>query len=90
MRESPATPGTAPKLDLEATKSLARDLNRAPTRSPGVVPLGIAPPDDPKTKLGRAIEKAAQPDCRDAYAGLGLLAIPLLLKDTVTDTGCRW
>jgi hypothetical protein len=30
------------------------------------------------------------PDCRTAYAKMGLLAIPLLIRDTITDSGCKW
>jgi hypothetical protein len=43
-----------------------------------------------EAKLGRAIAAAARPDCRSAYSGAGILAIPLLLVDFVTDTGCSW
>jgi hypothetical protein len=59
---------------------------------PGLVPFGFAPPpaEERKSRLARDIEKAAQPDCRDAYAAMGLLGLPFLLKDTLTDTGCRW
>ena len=72
-------------------KPASRDANRAGGRSSGLVPLNLAPPaPEPETKLGRAIQKAAQPDCRDAYAGLGLLAVPVLIADAITDKGCRW
>lgn len=30
------------------------------------------------------------PDCRTAYAGTGLLAIPLLIADAFRKYGCRW
>lgn len=40
--------------------------------------------------LAEKIEKAARPDCKKAYAGLGLLGAPILLKDTLTDKGCKW
>lgn len=29
-------------------------------------------------------------DCRTAYAGLMLLAIPFLIKDAITGNGCKW
>ena len=29
-------------------------------------------------------------NCRTAYAGAGLFAIPLLLKDAITGNGCKW
>ncbi len=49
-----------------------------------------APPIDRASALGRAIQKAAQPDCREAYAALGLLGLVPLIADTVMDRGCRW
>ena len=39
---------------------------------------------------GKAIAKAAKPDCRTAYAELGLLAIAPLVASTVGNGGCRW
>jgi hypothetical protein len=41
-------------------------------------------------KLGKEISKAKRAHCETAYSHLGLLAIPFLLKDTVTDKGCKW
>ncbi len=83
-----AAPGARPRLSFEGP---ARDANRAGGRWTGLVPLNLAPPaPEPETKLGRAIQKAAQPDCREAYAGLGLLAVPVLIADAITDKGCRW
>ena len=29
-------------------------------------------------------------DCRTAYAGAGLFAIPFLIKDAITGNGCKW
>ena len=87
--------GNAQPRDLSLPESTAgerrTDVARGNSGSRGLVPLDLSPPEpERKTKLGRAIEKAAQPDCRDAYAALGLLALPFLIKDTLTDTGCRW
>jgi hypothetical protein len=42
------------------------------------------------TPLGRSIEKAARADCRVDHAGMGLLAVFFLVKDAITDRGCRW
>ena len=76
--------------DVDAARRAAREV-RAESQRTGIVPLNLFPPPPEKeSKLARDIQKAAQPDCRDAYAAMGLLAIPFLLKDTVTDTGCRW
>jgi hypothetical protein len=30
------------------------------------------------------------PDCRTAYAKMGLFAIPLLIRDAITGSGCKW
>ncbi|WP_336235269.1 hypothetical protein [Achromobacter dolens] len=40
--------------------------------------------------LAKGIAQSARPPCRDAHAGLGLLALPFLLADTVRDGGCKW
>ena len=81
-------PGQAPRLNLEAAKKPGAEVGRSDGRK-GIFNID-SPPPEPVSKLGKAIQKAAQPDCRDAYAAMGLLAVPFLLKDTITDTGCRW
>ncbi len=87
--DPPAAGAPAP-IDIDAARK-ARESSRITYGRTGIIPLSLSPPPpEPESKLGRAIQKAAQPDCRDAYAAMGLLAIPFLLKDTVTDTGCRW
>ncbi|UJB32261.1 hypothetical protein [Chromobacterium sp. Beijing] len=55
-------------------------------------PEKIAPlPADPaKTKLARSIERAEKPDCKTSYAGLGLLAIPVLAVQSAREDGCKW
>ncbi|WP_427914467.1 hypothetical protein ACPWT1_05935 [Ramlibacter sp. MMS24-I3-19] len=40
--------------------------------------------------LQRGIESSARPDCKEAYAGLVLLAIPALVRDAFRDDGCKW
>lgn len=40
--------------------------------------------------LQRGIEGSARPDCKQAYAGLVLLAIPALLRDALREDGCKW
>jgi hypothetical protein len=89
----PATPASPAegRIDLETTRALARELNRAPRWPRTGQPVDLASPKpDGESTLGRAIARAAQPDCRAAYAGLGLLGLPFLLFDNLTDTGCRW
>jgi hypothetical protein len=41
-------------------------------------------------RFSREAEKGARKDCKTAYAGLSLLAIPFLVYDTLTKTGCKW
>jgi hypothetical protein len=84
---TPAAPGAAPRIDLEATKKRAREIASEDYR--GIVPA-VPPPPVGKNKLGEAIAKAAKPDCRTAYAGMGLLAVFPLAAATVGDGGCRW
>lgn len=41
--------------------------------------------------IRRTVKQATTfPDCRTAYAGAGLLAIPLLIADAFRKYGCRW
>ena len=41
------------------------------------------------SKGERAIASSGRPDCKDAYSGTGLLALPLILADTVREK-CKW
>ncbi|EMN5130769.1 hypothetical protein RVV79_003896 [Burkholderia contaminans] len=42
------------------------------------------------TKLADGMSGAHRADCRNTYAGAGLLALPMLALDAVRDTGCQW
>ena len=80
-------------VNLDAARRRAREIASEESTSRGVLPVFNAPPPaaERKTRLGEGIEKAAKPDCRTAYAGLGLLAIFPLMASTVSDTmNCRW
>jgi hypothetical protein len=55
----------------------------------GLLPMLPAPPED-KGKLARDIEKAGRADCKDAYAGAGLLAVIPLARDAASGKGCKW
>ncbi len=85
-----AEPGGAPRLDLDATRQRAREIASEGAGYRGIVPAIPPPPPDRKSKLAEAIEKAQKPDCRDAYAGMGLLAVPALVASAVGNGGCRW
>jgi hypothetical protein len=41
-------------------------------------------------KFAEEIGHANRGDCSFGHAHLGILAIPFLLKDTLTDEGCKW
>jgi hypothetical protein len=84
-------PAESPRIDLETAKKRAvREMAGEGSGSPGVLPFPLPIPER-KTKEANAMEKAIKPDCRTAYAGMGLLAVPALVAATVTDSaGCRW
>lgn len=81
----------SPRVDLEAVRQRTREVASEGAGYRGFVPaLPPPPPVDKKSKLAEAIDKAQKPDCREAYAAMGLLAVPALVASTVTNGGCRW
>ncbi|MBI3286138.1 MAG: hypothetical protein HYZ65_14990 [Burkholderiales bacterium] len=79
------------QLDLEALRASAR-ANEG-QRKPGEIEqmqAGHWRDRSLEQQLGAAVQKAQRKDCRNAYAGLGLLAIIPLAASTVVDTGCKW
>ena len=90
-----ATPGrpaeAAPAIDLDAARSIAREAGRSRSgmREQDLRNFEQARPEY-ESAAQRALAKAVRPDCRTEYAGMGIFAIPFLLKDTVTDSGCKW
>ncbi|VVE78498.1 hypothetical protein [Pandoraea sputorum] len=40
--------------------------------------------------LDREMSKAARGDCRNRYSQMGLLAIPMLAVDALSQSGCQW
>jgi hypothetical protein len=85
--EGPATGASAPlNLDLHG-----RQLGTGNTSRPqsGLAPLLSAPPDHP-SQLSRDIDKAAKPECSQAYAGAGLFAVLPIAKDALTGKGCKF
>lgn len=60
-------------------------------RARGEPVLRLAPkPREEPSVLAQGMAKSARPSCKDAHAGGGLLALPMLLADTLTDRGCKW
>jgi hypothetical protein len=85
----PSKPGELPHIDREAARQRAREIASG-GGSRGVINLPLPVPPEKKSKEARALEKAARPDCRTEYADLGLLAVPALLANAITDSGCKW
>ena len=76
-------------IDMEAARKRAREIASEATSTRGILPA-LPPPPEKKSKESIALEKAIKPDCRTAYAGMGLLAVPALVVSTIGDGGCRW
>lgn len=85
----PAGESGAPRLDMEAARERAREIASETTSTRGLLPA-LPPPPERQSKESHALEKAVKPDCRTAYAGMGLLAVPVLVASTIGDAGCRW
>lgn len=89
-RDAGATSGDGPpSIDLDAAHKRAREIASEATGTRGILPA-LPPPPERKSKESIALEKAIKPDCRTAYAGMGLLAVPALVASTIGDGGCRW
>lgn len=90
-RDVAAPPGEsgAPRIDMEAARQRAREIASETTRTRGILPA-LPPPPERLSKESHALEKAVKPDCRTAYAGMGLLAVPVLVASTIGDGSCRW
>lgn len=82
---------SSPAVDIDAARQIARQMARAKDQNPNQqLPRRVASDIERETPLAQAIARSARSDCRTAYAGAGLFAIPLLIRDAVTDSGCKW
>lgn len=90
-RDTGPAPAEAPRIDLDAArKKAAREIVSEGAGSRGVFSVP-SPPVEAKKKETMPLEKALKPDCRTAYANLGLLAAPILVANAIAaDGGCRW
>lgn len=86
---APAGESGGTHIDMEAVRKRAREIASEATGTRGILPA-LPPPPERKSKESIALEKAIKPDCRTAYAGMGLLAVPALVVSTIGDGGCRW
>lgn len=93
-RRAPGTetppPGGAPRIDLDAARARAREVALEGTGNRALLAFPMPPAPERKTKEQEAIEKAWKPDCKDAYKGLGLLAVVPLLANEIGEGSCRW
>ncbi len=86
-----APKSAAPRLDLDAVRKRAREMASEGSGQRAILPFPLPPKPEHKTKEALAFDKALKrPDCRDAYAGMGLLAVAPLLWSAIGDEGCRW
>jgi hypothetical protein len=93
LRRPPSTaplPGAEPRIDLEAARARAREIAREGTGNRALLPFPMPPAPEKKTKEQIAIENARKPECKDAYKGLGLLAVVPLIANEFGEGNCRW
>lgn len=86
-------PFSAPKtkeLDLDAVKSRAASLARKGTGQTAVFAFPMPPVPPKKSKLEEALDKAHKPDCRTAYAAMGLAAVVPLVANEFGEGTCKW
>jgi hypothetical protein len=88
-RESDYDP-TKPSVDPEAAKRRAGEIAREGMGQRAILPFPLPAKAPPKTKMETAIENARKPDCRNAYANLGLLAVVPLIANEFGEGSCRW
>ncbi|KVM83992.1 hypothetical protein [Burkholderia stagnalis] len=94
VRPNEPAAGVDWRHDLDAIGT-PRSVRRSPAAAAigalGASSGGIAQRRDTvDATLARGVSEARRADCRNAYAGMGLLAIPALALDTVRDAGCKW
>ncbi|MGS1108887.1 hypothetical protein ACVCNH_21685 [Achromobacter anxifer] len=86
---APASGAPAATRDFGWRPEDAQAAGMARARGEPVVRLGPKAAVEP-SEIARGIAKSARPPCKNAHADMGLLALPFLLADTVTDRGCKW
>lgn len=88
---STMTPPEAPRLDLDNLRQLARHNERGRQLTPAEQLRAAQQADQSiEAKIDIAAQKAQRGDCRTAHADTGLLAPLFMLKDAITDKGCKW
>ncbi len=85
---APSAAASTPRLNLDLPRLRGGELSMGASR--GVLPV-LPRPAEVKSKLGSEIERAAKPDCKDKYAGMGVLAVvPLAAEALKNDSSCKW
>jgi Meckel syndrome type 1 protein len=90
-QSNPNDSRTTPRINLDSLKDRARAITREGTGPRTVFPSLTAPKPPPKSATQEAFDKALKrPDCKDVYADMGLAAVIPLVRDAVTEKGCKW
>ncbi len=91
VTENAPTQSAAVGFDLQAARGAARAYVKGDGAGHGGAEGRGRPMSATRDeKLGEAIERAKPADCRNAYAGLGVLAVIPLAASAVTGKGCKW
>lgn len=88
-------PVAAPRLDLDQLRRQAREAARdGPKDGSGprtMLPFPTVSKEASKRDMEKIFDKALKrPDCKEAYADLGLAAVLPLVRDTLKNDGCKW
>jgi hypothetical protein len=80
----------AARIDFDEARRIAREFGSKSVDPRFDADAGAASALETETPAQKALAKAARPDCRQEYAGMGFFAIPFLIRDTVVNSGCKW
>jgi len=84
---APSASASKPALNLNLPQR--GPMVRGGTGS-GMLAVVPTPPDTKKNAMEKAIKKGEKPDCRNAYAGAGILAPAAAVVDAVAGKGCTF
>ena len=91
QREPEQRPETSTHLDWDALHQSAMMMEKQRKHSEiEKIQDGLKRDESFEKQLGEGVKKAQAKDCRQAYSGLGLLAIIPLAASAVSDKVCKW
>ncbi|MFZ6753941.1 hypothetical protein ACO0KY_11270 [Undibacterium sp. Dicai25W] len=91
QQEYQQLPGVSPHLDLDALRQSAVAMEKQRRRGEiEKIQDSLKRDDSFEKQLGEGVRKAQAKDCRQAYSGLGLLAIIPLAASAISDKVCKW